>query len=380
MELIQIKHIVLVILLGMVSCKQEPAYKIIGNIAGVEDGVKVYLEDGRQKLDSAVVRNGQFLLEGKVDEPFYASLDVQMKTGDWSGKIFNLFVENSEIHVEGDWENFFDLRITGSQLHDEYETFQEQLKPLSEKKSKLFEETFILSQTENPLSEKNIRKGMELEKRLRALDKQQEEATVDFIRQHPGSSVSLVLLKDFFRGYSRYTVKELEDFMQLIASEKRHTAIYKDFEKKLETYRLTAKGEKFLDFKVMDVNGKVGEFSDYVQAGKYNMLEVWASWCGFCRKEIPHLKLAHQKYGDRFNIISVSIDKEEEDWRKAMQEENMPYLQLRGMTDEEGKGVGDYYGFRGIPYCVVLDGDGRIVTVDARGASLDILLEELFKD
>ena len=41
-----------------------------------------------------------------------------------------------------------------------------------------------------------------------------------------------------------------------------------------------------VDFKVVDVNGKEGMFSDYVKSGKYNMLEVWA--CGHCRVVIPH--------------------------------------------------------------------------------------------
>ena len=49
-----------------------------------------------------------------------------------------------------------------------------------------------------------------------------------------------------------------------------------------------AKGRPCVDFKVVDVNGKEGMFSDYVKPGKYNMLEVWALWCGHCRVVIPH--------------------------------------------------------------------------------------------
>ena len=48
------------------------------------------------------------------------------------------------------------------------------------------------------------------------------------------------------------------------------------------------KGRPCVDFKVVNVNGKEGMFSDYVKPGKYNMLEVWALWCGHCRVVIPH--------------------------------------------------------------------------------------------
>ena len=59
-------------------------------------------------------------------------------------------------------------------------------------------------------------------------------------------------------------------------------------EEKLAERCKLAKGRPCVDFKVVDVNGKEGMFSDYVKPGKYNMLEVWALWCGHCRVVIPH--------------------------------------------------------------------------------------------
>ena len=59
-------------------------------------------------------------------------------------------------------------------------------------------------------------------------------------------------------------------------------------EEKLAERCKLAKGRPCVDFKVVDVNGKEGMFSDYVKSGKYNMLEVWALWRGHCRVVIPH--------------------------------------------------------------------------------------------
>ena len=110
------------------------------------------------------------------------------------------------------------------------------------------------------------------------------------------------------------------------------------------------------------------------------MLEVWASWCGFCRAEIPHLKIVQETYGDRFNIIAVSADKKDADWRKAMNDDQPNYLQLRAIEDETGKGVMDYYRLHGIPYSLLIDGEGRIVGADGRGAKLDLYLENWYNE
>ena len=138
----------------------------------------------------------------------------------------------------------------------------------------------------------------------------------------------------------------------------------------------TAKGEHFIDFTVMDKNGKEGRFSDYVQSGKYNLLECWASWCGPCRAEIPHLKEAFEAYNKKgVEFLSVSIDKDGAAWRKAMKEENMPWAQVQ--APKAGKDVMKLYQFSGIPYILVLDQEGRIVGKNLRDKALMDKLEEM---
>ncbi len=59
------------------------------------------------------------------------------------------------------------------------------------------------------------------------------------------------------------------------------------------------------------------DFRKYVKPGAYNMLEFWASWCSPCRGEIPHLRHLYEVCGKDFNMISVSIDERDTDWKKS---------------------------------------------------------------
>lgn len=112
--------------------------------------------------------------------------------------------------------------------------------------------------------------------------------------------------------------------------------------------------------------------------GKYLIVDFWASWCGPCRNEIPHLKEIYQEYKDKgVEILSVSIDKSKNAWKKAMNEEKMSWPQIQ--APGAGKDIMKEYQFSGIPYIILLDKEGRIIGKQLRGQSLTDKLETVFK-
>nr|WP_121270989.1 TlpA disulfide reductase family protein [Pedobacter schmidteae] len=135
-----------------------------------------------------------------------------------------------------------------------------------------------------------------------------------------------------------------------------------------------ANGRKAPDFAYPDVNGKKWSPKDF--KGKYLIIDFWASWCGPCRQEIPHLKEVYKKYQNKgLDILAVSVDAREADWKKAMAEEKMAWPQVNA---KESKPVMASYLFSGIPYLVVVDKEGNIIEKNLRGESLDKKLKEIF--
>ena len=112
------------------------------------------------------------------------------------------------------------------------------------------------------------------------------------------------------------------------------------------------------------------------------MVEFWASWCGPCRGEIPHLRHVYNAYGkgkDAFNMISISIDDKEKDWKQALKEENMKWTQLCDLKGWKGEVINKYK-IQGVPFCLILDKEGRIIDHGVRGSELDVVLIKYLGD
>ena len=136
-------------------------------------------------------------------------------------------------------------------------------------------------------------------------------------------------------------------------------------------------GSEVRDFEAETLDGEIVSVSGAREGKDVILLEFWASWCGPCRVEIPHMKQAYARYGPRgFEIFSFTVDDLREDWVEASEEEDLPWINAGMGIDHPATEV---YGVTGVPANFLVDADsGRILARNLRGRKLEEALEERF--
>lgn len=110
------------------------------------------------------------------------------------------------------------------------------------------------------------------------------------------------------------------------------------------------------DFKLKDLQGREVNLSDYQDK---NVLLVFSTtWCGFCRREIPHIKELYQRYGGKkLEVLNIYIDEPVEKVSSYAAENALPY---RILIDPEGR-VAESYNVRGVPFLILVGRGGAIL-------------------
>ena len=146
--------------------------------------------------------------------------------------------------------------------------------------------------------------------------------------------------------------------------------------KRSEERKRFAVGAGIRDFVASTLDGESVRLADVRTESKLVLVEFWASWCGPCRVEIPHMKEAYARYRDKgFEIVSFTIDNDREDWEVASEEEQLPWHDLGMGEDADAPRA---YNVTGVPKNYLVDSaSGEILAKDLRGHHLDEKLAEL---
>lgn len=134
------------------------------------------------------------------------------------------------------------------------------------------------------------------------------------------------------------------------------------------------KGDPSPKFNYPNTNGVNVSLDDL--KGKYVYVDVWATWCGPCKQQIPFLKELHDEYSTKnIAIVSLSIDKPDhkEKWLKMVADEELTGIQIMANDGD----FAEAYNISGIPRFILIDPEGNIVDSNAPRPS-DPKLKQLF--
>lgn len=129
------------------------------------------------------------------------------------------------------------------------------------------------------------------------------------------------------------------------------------------------------DFTAQTLAGNTFRLSN--SEAKVVLLEFWATWCGPCKPQIPHLKKLHQQYSDKqLRIIGISLDRETQSLKEFIAEENISWPQIQQQKAWKGK-IAKQYNANHIPRTYIITGSGEIAAKDLQGEELEEKVSEV---
>jgi peroxiredoxin len=205
---------------------------------------------------------------------------------------------------------------------------------------------------------------------------EQNQRRVKFISTHPDSYVSLYTL---FSYMSLLDPQVLETTFNGLSERLRNMEDVKGITRYIAISKRTAIGQPAINFTQNNTEGIPVSLSSL--KGKYVLIDFWASWCGPCRKESPHLVKAYNKFKSRnFEIIAISLDDNKEKWLKAIKDDGLSWIHVSDLKQSKnavGNAVGMEYGIRHIPTNLLLNPNGIIIAKNLRGEALEKKLDEI---
>jgi thiol-disulfide isomerase/thioredoxin len=169
---------------------------------------------------------------------------------------------------------------------------------------------------------------------------------------------SIDLLDNLYRNKKAFSQQALTDLLASFDPSLHTTQLYKNF--LYYTKRPIRPEQGFpVDLSLQLPDGRSAVFP--FDTTKYNLVVFWASWCGPCRGEIPQIKALYAAHKDRLTISSISIDQREDQWKRALQNEQMPWKQYLLPRDTSFAMLEKQYTLTAVPLWLLFDAQNRLI-------------------
>lgn len=364
------KNILAVIIISgiLFSCTSTPKkdynFSINGTIDGDYTG-QTYLykrEAGEWKLlDSTLIQDKTFRFEGNIDFPEFYYLSIENEQN-----YASIFIEQSDITIKINVEDFSNPEITGSKSQAQYEDYIA--------KNEVFEEKLgdIWSRIKAARDDGNVEQEAMLEEEFDKTDKEKKAFLLQYAKEN---NTSVAAAYAVLRNAYYYDEADLEPVVSSFDASILKSTYVKSLSEHVETLKRVAVGQQAVDFTMTDMEGNQLTMSSLY--GKYLLVDFWASWCGPCRRENPNVVNAYNTYHEKgFDILGVSYDKDKQKWLDAIADDNLTWHHVSDLQGW-GNATKKLYAINSIPANILLDPEGIIIAKNLREEDLHNKLAEL---
>ena len=202
--------------------------------------------------------------------------------------------------------------------------------------------------------------------------------TLDYVKLNP-SIIGLSLLKDLTKQIqlsNQISPKNIIDTYNKVYANK---FPYDNADSYIQNWILSQSinvGDTYIDFTAPDTKGIVHKISDEIK-GKVALIDLWASWCGPCRRKSKSMIPLYEKYKDKgFIIVGVARESSQKDMEVAIEKDGYPWLCLLELNDI-GK-IWEKYGVgNGGGAIIMVNKDGKILAINPTAKEIDEILKRI---
>ena len=345
----------------LAACNAQSGYKVTGTVEGMPDGKAIIATVNGSTLDTlakADVKNGSFEFTGNVSEPTGAYIMVIGQRG-----AIPFMLENANITISAGQAG---LTVTGSEGQKIYDQFMAINATAQQEAMKL--------QQEFQAANGDQAKIQAIQEAYAKLMTDVQAKETELIKANPDSYVSAFVIAS---GMGQMEYEQLKERYNLLGEKAKAGAQGKAIAAQIAKLESTAIGQIAPNFTITTPEGE--SISLYDIKGKVKLIDFWASWCGPCRGENPHVVEIYKEYHPKgLEIFGVSLDNNKEAWVKAIADDGLVWKHgsdLKGWQSAPAQ----LYSVSGIPHTVLLDENNKIIAKNLRGDELKQKIAELLK-
>lgn len=358
------KYSPLALILILSSCGNDNSFTLNGNI-DIEDDTKVYILQADQNnqpyiKDSTSVKSGKFNFNGMSATPQISYMQVEGVNG-----YVLTILENGIITADLYKDSITKSKVFGSKSNDDFIKYKLETKSLVDNMNS------ISFAAQDAIMNGDVEIASELEKDYNKIQQEVLLYEWGFITDNLDSYMSGLLL-EVFMVENKVNKDSIIDVYESLSNRIKVSDVGKNIADLLVQYSDPIEiGETAPDFTGPSITGSNVTLSEEVSKYSVTLLDFWAAWCRPCRVENPNLVRLYKSYNDSgFNIIGVSLDRTQEQWEQAVEDDNLPWTQISNLNFWNDP-IARRYSIRAIPQSYLINNEGLVIGKNLKGNDLE---------